>query len=279
MEDLSSIEPLVRRALEEDIGTGDVTSEAVIPPTQRSKAAMVAKEEGLIAGLEVARLAFRLIDEEIEWESLAEDSQRVRPGDVLAEMEGPTRGLLSAERVALNFLQRLSGIATLTAKYVAAVEGTGAVILDTRKTTPGWRALEKYAVRVGEGHNHRMGLYDMVLIKDNHIRAAGGIAKAVARVRARWGRRFKVEVEATTLAEVEEALAAGVDRIMLDNMGLEEMREAVALVEGRVELEASGGMTLERVREVAETGVDYISVGALTHSAPALDISMEIIEE
>ncbi|MBI5955915.1 MAG: carboxylating nicotinate-nucleotide diphosphorylase, partial [Chloroflexi bacterium] len=206
----------------------------------------------------------------------AEDGAQVQPGDRLATLAGPTRGLLAGERLALNFLQRLSGIATLTARYVAAVAGTKAVILDTRKTTPILRFLEKYAVRAGGGQNHRFGLYDMVLIKDNHIRVAGSIKGAIERVRLQLDRRFPVEVEASTLAEVREAVAAGADRILLDNMSLSQMREAVGLVAGRAKLEASGRMTLERVRRVAETGVDYISVGALTHSAPALDISMEI---
>ncbi len=267
---------LIEQALAEDIGPGDITSEAIVSPEQRSQAYILAKEQGVVAGLPVACLVFQSADPRITWAAAVEDGAQVQPGDRLATLAGPARGLLAGERLALNFLQRLSGIATLTARYVAAVAGTKAVILDTRKTTPTLRFLEKYAVRAGGGQNHRFGLYDMVLIKDNHIRVAGSIKGAIERAKLQLDRRFPIEVEASTLAEVREAVAAGADRILLDNMSLSQMREAVGLAAGRAKLEASGRMTLERVRRVAETGVDYISVGALTHSAPALDISMEI---
>lgn len=266
---------LLERALAEDIGPGDVTTEWIIPATQRSKAVMMAKAPGVIAGLHLVRQVFALLDPEVQVTLQVGDGDRVLPGEVIATLEGPTRGLLSGERLALNLLQRLSGIATLTRSYVEAVAGTGAVILDTRKTTPGLRALEKYAVQVGGGQNHRFGLYDMVLIKDNHIQAAGSITEAVWRVRQQNAQGLEIEVEVRTWAELEEALPLSVDRILLDNMTTEQMRQAVALANGRVPLEASGNVTLQRVREIAETGVDYISSGALTHSAKALDISMD----
>lgn len=275
-DDEDYLRALIQQALAEDIGPGDVTSEAIVSSEQRSQAYILAKEQGVVAGLPVACLVFQLADSRITWTAAVEDGAQVQPGDRLATLAGPTRGLLVGERLALNFLQRLSGIATLTARYVAAVAGTKTVILDTRKTTPTLRFLEKYAVRVGGGQNHRFGLYDMVLIKDNHIRVAGSIKGAIERAKLQLDRRFLIEVEASTLAEVREAVAAGADRILLDNMSLSQMREAVGLAAGRAKLEASGRMTLERVRQAAETGVDYISVGALTHSAPALDISMEI---
>ncbi len=270
---------LVRAALREDVGPGDWTTLWTVPPEVRARGRISAEEEGIICGLKAAELAFGEVDPRIAFRPELRDGDRVRPGDVIAEAEGPARGMLTAERTALNFLQRLSGIATLTARYVEAVRGTGAKILDTRKTTPGWRPLEKYAVRCGGGENHRMGLYDMVLIKDNHIALAGGIAEAVRRVRERMGTdKLKVEVEVRTLEELEEALASGVDRVLLDNMSPEEVKEAVRFVRsrGEVEVEASGGISLENVRAYAEAGVDYISVGALTHSADALDISMDI---
>ena len=266
---------LLERALAEDIGPGDVTTEWIIPATQRSKAVMMAKAPGVIAGLHLVRQVFALLDPEVQVTLQVGDGDRVLPGEVIATLEGPTRGLLSGERLALNLLQRLSGIATLTRSYVEAVAGTGAVILDTRKTTPGLRALEKYAVQVGGGQNHRFGLYDMVLIKDNHIQAAGSITEAVWRVRQQNAQGLEIEVEVRTWAELEEALPLSVDRILLDNMTTEQMRQAVALANGRVPLEASGNVTLQRVREIAETGVGYISSGALTHSAKALDISMD----
>ena len=268
----------VRRALEEDLGPGDVTSTWTLPSDQRARGAFVAKEGGVIAGLLVAREVFRQLDEAVVLTLWVEDGTPVAPGTVVATVEGPAIPILSGERTALNFLQRMSGIATATRRYVEAVAGTGAVILDTRKTAPGLRALDKWAVRLGGGQNHRQGLYDMVLIKDNHIAAAGGIARAVERVRARNRAGLPVEVEVRTLAELDEVLALEppVDRIMLDNMDLPTMREAVRRTAGRIPLEASGGVNLERVRAIAETGVDYISVGALTHSVRALDISLEL---
>ncbi|MGC8838327.1 MAG: carboxylating nicotinate-nucleotide diphosphorylase [Anaerolineae bacterium] len=268
----------VRRALEEDLGPGDVTSTWTLPPHQRARGTFVVKEEGVIAGLLVAREVFRQLDQEVVLTLWVEDGTPVTPGTAVAVVEGPAIPILSGERAALNFLQRMSGIATATRRYVEAVKGTGAVILDTRKTAPGLRALDKWAVRLGGGQNHRQGLYDMVLIKDNHIAAAGSITRAVERVRAHNRAGLPVEVEVKTLAELDEVLALDppVDRIMLDNMDLPTMREAVQRTAGRIPLEASGGVNLETVRAIAETGVDYISVGALTHSVRALDISLEL---
>lgn len=273
-----AVAEVVRRALEEDLGPGDVTSTWTLPPSHRARGVFLAKQEGVIAGLLVAREVFRQVDPTIALTLRKEDGAKVAPGDVVAEVEGPAIPILSGERTALNFLQRMSGIATATRRYVEAVAGTNATILDTRKTAPGLRALDKWAVRLGGGQNHRQGLYDMVLIKDNHIAAAGGITPAVERVRARNRAGLPVEVEVKTLEELDEALALTppVDRIMLDNMSLEEMREAVRRTAGRVPLEASGGVNLQTVRAIAETGVDYISVGALTHSVRALDISLEL---
>jgi nicotinate-nucleotide pyrophosphorylase (carboxylating) len=231
----------------------------------------------VIAGLEIVTAVYRQIDSEVAVAPCVKEGEHIHPGAVICAVVGAGRSVLTGERVALNFLQRLSGIATLTAHYVAAVAGTNAVILDTRKTTPGWRTLEKYAVRMGGGSNHRMGLYDMVLIKDNHIDAAGGITRTVVEVRASPNAAdLQIEVEVQNLDELREAMVCGVDRILLDNMSLEDMRAAVEIAAGRVPLEASGNMTLDRVRAVAETGVNYISVGALTHSAPALDLSMRL---
>ena len=283
--DWEKIEPLVQSALEEDLGSGDITSVWVVPERSESQGRLMAKEEGIVAGLEVAALAFRKMDPRIGFTSCQCDGDRVLPGSTIAEVFGPVRGILSSERTAINLLQRMSGIATATAAYVSAVEGTGAKVMDTRKTTPGLRMLEKYAVRMGGGVNHRFGLYDMVLIKENHIEVAGGILKAVQRVKERMtasgpgGREgIAVEVETRSLEEVQEALSAGVDRIMLDNMTCEEMRKAVRIIrgqgDGRPGIEASGMVTLTNIREVAETGVDLISIGALTHSPKALDISL-----
>jgi nicotinate-nucleotide pyrophosphorylase (carboxylating) len=269
-------EEIVRRALEEDIGSGDVTTLWIVSPAARLRGRFLVKKAGVVAGLLVARLVFELLDPEVRFRSLVADGTAVFPDDVVAEVEGSGRAILSGERTALNFLQRMSGIATLTRRYVEAVAATGAAILDTRKTAPGLRLLDKWAVRLGGGQNHRMGLYDMVLIKDNHIAAAGGITEAVRRVKRKWKGELEIEVEVKNLDELEEALALGVDRIMLDNMDLATMRQAVEIVAGRVELEASGGVTLETVAAIAATGVDYISVGALTHSVEALDISLEI---
>lgn len=267
---------IVARALAEDVGPGDITTLAIVGEDARCAAEIVVREEGVIAGLGVAGMTFEALDPEVSFEPSAADGDRVGAKAVVARVAGRARAILGGERVALNFLQRMSGIATLTARYAAAVKGTKARILDTRKTAPGLRMLEKYAVRMGGGMNHRMGLFDGVLIKDNHIRAAGGVAEAVARARKAGHHLVKVEVEAQSPAQVEAALSAGADVIMLDNLGLEEVRRAVKLIGGRAETEVSGGVTLESVRELAECGVDYVSVGALTHSAAALDIALEV---
>lgn len=269
---------IIRRALDEDIGPGDVTSQWTLPAELELEGKLLVKADGVVAGLAVAEAVFHLVDERVRFTYLCQDGQRVQAGGILAVVQGPARAILGAERTALNFLQRMSGIATATRRFVDAAAGTRAVILDTRKTAPGLRVLDKWAVRLGGGQNHRFGLFDMVLIKDNHIAAAGGITPAVARVRAHDQAGLPVEVEVKSLAELEEALAIQppLDRIMLDNMDLETMRRAVGMTAGRIPLEASGGVSLERVRAIAETGVDYISVGALTHSVTALDISLEV---
>jgi nicotinate-nucleotide pyrophosphorylase (carboxylating) len=266
----------VARALAEDVGAGDVTAAAVVEEESQCRAAIIVKEEGVIAGVEVARLTFQTLDSEVSFEREVRDGARVTSGEVVARVLGRTRPIVTGERTALNFIQRMSGIATLTARYVAAVEGTEARIIDTRKTAPGLRALDKYAVRAGGGRNHRMGLFDGVLIKDNHLGAAGGVAAGVEKARASAHHLVKVEVEAKTRSEVEEALKAGADVILLDNMDVGQVAEAVKLVGGRCELEVSGRVTLDNVRALAECGVDFISVGALTHSAPALDVSLEM---
>ncbi len=265
---------LVRRALEEDIGAGDVTTEATVPASAHGRGILLAKSPLVLAGLDVAAAVFRLVDPSTSVAPRAVEGQSVQPVTVVAEVTGPARALLSGERVALNFLQRLSGIATMTRRFVEA-SGNRITVLDTRKTTPGLRSLEKYAVRVGGGTNHRSGLYDAFLIKDNHVRLAGGIGPAVAR--ARQARPdLPVEVEAQSLAEVDEALASGADTILVDNLPLAETREAVVRARGRARIEISGGVTLERLPDLAATGADFVSVGALTHSAPAADISFEI---
>ncbi|HWU54698.1 MAG TPA: carboxylating nicotinate-nucleotide diphosphorylase [Rhizomicrobium sp.] len=270
------IEPQVRAALEEDLGrAGDITSTLTIPADKQAKARFVARKPGRIAGLICAEAAFRLVDPSVQFEVSAPDGSDVAPGAVLATVAGPARSLLTAERVALNFLGPLSGTATLTAALVQAVEGTAARIVCTRKTLPGLRALQKYAVRCGGGFNHRFGLDDAAMVKDNHVQAAGGIAPAVARLRAGLGHMVKIEVEVDRLEQLEEALAQGVDTILLDNMSLEDMRRAVALAKGKAVLEASGNVTLSTVRAIAQTGVDYISSGAITHSAPNLDIGLD----
>jgi len=268
---------IIRAALREDMPRGDVTSESVIPEGAVSEAMFLAKEGGVLAGLPVARRVLEIVDPDIDFHGKVQDGQEIRRDDILARLKGSTVSLLKGERTALNFLQRLSGIATATRRFVEAVGGTKARILDTRKTTPGLRLLEKYAVRMGGGMNHRLSLSDMVLIKDNHIRHVGSIAEAVQRARAKAPAGMKVEVEVTELDEARQALAAGADIVMLDNMLLDEMKMVVELCAGRVPLEVSGNMTLERVREAAEIGVDFISVGALTHSARALDISLEFL--
>ena len=270
------IAQIVATALAEDIGPGDLTTAACIPPDQRAVGEFLAKQDGVQSGLYVVAEVFAQGGPDCRLQTLAQEGDAFCAGDILARVEGPTAQILRCERVALNFLQRLCGIATLTRRYVQAVEGTGARITDTRKTTPGLRILEKAAVRAGGGSNHRFALYDGVILKDNHIAACGGIRAAVERARASVPHLVKIEVETTSLAQVEEALAAGADVIMLDNMTPEQMAQAVALIAGRAVVEASGGVRLETVTEVARTGVDLISVGKLTHSAPAVDISLEL---
>lgn len=277
MEIPEHLRAIVGLALAEDVGAGDWTTQWTVPEGSRVGARIVAKAHGVVAGTAAAAAAFALVDGGLAVRFSRRDGDAVAPGDEIARIEGEARGILVAERVALNFLQRLSGVATVTREYVRAVEGTGARVLDTRKTTPGMRHLEKAAVLAGGGANHRHGLFDMVLIKENHIRAAGGIAAAVAAVRKHNREGLKVEVEATDLDEVAQAVAARVDRILLDNMPLSVLREAVAAVRASgaaILTEASGGVTLETIRGIAETGVDFVSVGALTHSAPALDLSL-----
>lgn len=267
---------LIQRALDEDAGDkGDVTTLATIPADLHYTGTMIAKAEGVVAGLVVARQSFLQVDPTVQFTALVEDGAHVTPGTQIAKVVGPARALLTGERIALNFLQRMSGIATATSRYVAAVAGTRARILDTRKTVPGLRLLDKWAVVLGGGHNHRIGLYDMAMIKDNHIAAAGGITAAVERVRSVWGKQLPVEVEVSNLEQLEEALTLDVDQIMLDNMGLDAMAAAVQMTAGRVPLEASGNVSLETVAAIAATGVDYISVGKLTHSVEALDISFK----
>jgi nicotinate-nucleotide pyrophosphorylase (carboxylating) len=272
------IEPLVRAALLEDLGrAGDITTDAIVPPDAHASTVLVARQAGVVAGLDLARLAFRLIDASIVVGIEKPDGSRLSPGDLIATVSGPTHGILTAERVALNFLCHLSGIATATAAIVEAVRGHRARITCTRKTTPGLRAVQKYAVRVGGGANHRFGLDDAVLIKDNHIAAAGGIKSAIERVRAAVGHLVKVEVEVDTLAQLEEALAAGVDAVLLDNMTPDELRRAVAMVGGRAITEASGRVTPATAPAIAAAGVDLISIGWLTHSVTALDVGLDYL--
>lgn len=281
MFDEAAAEMLIGMALREDLGArGDVTSQATLPESTRIHAQIVAKAEGIIAGLPLVAQVYQQVDLEVEVLPKVQDGDHVQPGTLVCEVVGKGQSVLSGERIALNFLQRLSGIASLAARFVAAATGTKAVILDTRKTTPGWRSLEKYAVKMGGAANHRMGLYDMVMIKDNHIDGAGGITPAVQGVRTHLKDAIiPIEVEVRSLEELREVLPLQVDRVLLDNMTLEQMREAVEITNGRVPLEASGNMSLDRVPAVAATGVDFISVGALTHSAAALDLSMRIIRQ
>jgi nicotinate-nucleotide pyrophosphorylase (carboxylating) len=269
-----TLERIVQAALAEDVGAGDVTTDATVPADAVGTAELLVKEPGVVCGLEVAEATFRALDPDVRFEALADDGDSVEPPAVVARITGSQRALLTGERVALNFVGRLSGIATLTRRYVDAVDGTGASVLDTRKTTPGLRGLEKHAVACGGGRNHRFGLDDAVLIKDNHLRAAGSLRAAVELVRE--ATELPVEVECETLTQVGEALELGVDAILLDNMTPPQLRDAVALTRGRARLEASGGVTLETIRAIAETGVDEISVGALTHSARSLDVSLEL---
>ena len=276
----SSVKAIVERALEEDLGQGDITTDSLIPADIRGMASMVAKTTGVVAGVEVALEVFRQTDPSVATRVLLADGSSVSPGDVVAELEGSIAGILKGERVALNFVQRLSGIASATSTYVEAVQGTRAHIIDTRKTVPGIRQLEKYAVRVGGGHNHRYNLADGILIKDNHIAALRaqelGLVEIVNRARDNSPHTLRVEIEVESIEEAREALEARADVIMLDNMSTEEMRQVVSMTGGRCLLEASGGINLDTVRAVAETGVDLISVGALTHSVRAMDISLDM---
>ena len=275
--DINLLKKAIERFLHEDIGSGDLTSEATLMPDQNGTAEFVAKESFVVCGIEtVASLVFKIQNPAIDIMQASPDKSLAAPGDILLTAKGPVLDLLKAERVALNLVQRLCGVATLTSKFVAKVKPLPVRILDTRKTTPGLRMLEKYAVRVGGGHNHRFNLADGVLIKDNHIQACGSIINAVSRMREKIPHTMKIEVETSTMEQVRECLSCGVDIIMLDNMAPGMMREAVKLAGGRALLEASGGIKLDNVRQVAETGVDYISIGALTHSAPACDISMRL---
>jgi nicotinate-nucleotide pyrophosphorylase (carboxylating) len=276
----SQIEEIVDRALAEDLGKGDVTTQALISSDQRGTGFILAKKEGILAGIEVAKQVFHRVAPELKVEIILEDGARVEPGSKIAKASGSIASILKAERIALNFLQRLSGIASETNRYVERVEGLPVRIMDTRKTTPGWRSLEKYAVRVGGGENHRMNLGDGILIKDNHLMALRSqglnIQEIISKARQNAPQWLPVEVEVGAVSEALEAVEAGADIVMLDNMNLEDMRKAVKSIHGRALIEASGGITLDNVRAVAETGVDFISIGALTHSARALDISLEL---
>lgn len=275
-QELESARKLIDLALTEDTGSGDITTNHLIPSDIRKTASLKAKEEGVIAGLEVAELVFRTLDPSLQWKPLVPDGGTVGKGDKIVEFTAGFRALLTGERTALNFLQRMSGIATAARMYVSAVGNLKTTILDTRKTLPGFRWLDKYSVRAGGAVNHRFGLFDMIMIKDNHISVAGGILQAVKNIRSGNAGNIEIEVETSSIREVEEALAAGADIIMLDNMDIETMSVAVRMIGNRARTEASGNMTLERIARVAETGVDYISVGALTHSVKAFDISQEI---
>jgi len=267
---------IINLALKEDIGSGDVTTNLIVPDFQKGIAEIFVKEDGVIAGLNVANEVFKRLNNKITFRKFVKEGDKVSKGTKIAEVKGSLRTLLTGERTALNFLQRMSGIATFTAKFVAQREGLNTKILDTRKTVPCLRMLDKYSVKIGGGTNHRFGLYDMVLIKDNHIKAAGSITRAVQLIRKKLKKKMKIEVETANLDEVKEALSNKVDIIMLDNMSVEMMEQAVKLIGGKAKVEASGNVTLENVRKIALTGVDFISVGALTHSVKALDISMKI---
>jgi len=274
---IADIDLVIEAALKEDMPEGDITSESIIPEDSVSRAVFLAKEDGTLAGIDIARRVFEKIGQDILFEKHLEDGSEIRSGDHLADLKGNSITLLKGERTALNFLQRMSGIATLTRKYVLAIKGYDAKILDTRKTTPLLRRLEKYAVKMGGGENHRFCLSDMVMIKDNHLQIAGSITEAVRKARERVKPGIKIEIETTTLEEVQEAVQSGVDMIMLDNMPPAKMKEAVLWVSGRVPLEASGNIRLSRIKEIAATGVDFISVGSLTHSFDSLDISLEFL--
>jgi nicotinate-nucleotide pyrophosphorylase (carboxylating) len=282
---MEKVRALVRLALKEDIGKGDITSKLTVPKPAQALALIMAKEDAVIAGLPVAKLVYEMVDPALAFDGLLQDGSRVEYGDILVKIQGSARSILAGERVALNFLQHLSGVATLTAKYVEQVQGTSAKILDTRKTLPGFRVLDKYAVRMGGGTNHRMGLYDMVLIKSNHVELAGGIGNAIRKIKRSNGKGTKVVAEVRNLNEATEALFASPDRLLLDNMSLDKIRDVVALVETsnrarevKTDLEVSGGINLDNVRAIAQTGVNFVSVGALTHSARAVDLSLTLRE-
>lgn len=267
---------IVEEALEEDIGFGDITTECIIPENMKSKAIIIAKEEGVLAGLPLVKEVFKALDESVSFNELKRDGEKIEKGEVILEIYGKTKAILSGERTALNFLQRLSGIATYTRRCVEIVKPYGVKILDTRKTTPLLRILEKYAVKIGGGENHRFALYDMVLIKDNHIRAAGSISEAVRRVRENLSHIYKIEVEVTNLEELKEALENKVDIILLDNMDLFTLKEAVNLAKGKVLIEVSGKVSIENLENIAQLGVNFISIGSLTHSFKSLDLSLEL---
>ena len=275
--DWKEVKRVIEEAIREDVGSGDVTTESLFDAGSVSKGIIFSKESGVVAGLPVAKAVFSKLGEGFKWEEKIYEGSSIGEGDILVEFQGLSRQVLTGERVALNILQRLSGIATYTSKFVKQVEGLDVKIVDTRKTTPGMRVLEKYAVTIGGGFNHRMGLYDGVMIKDNHIKEAGGIRPAVEAIRKKHGTRFKIEVETTNHIEIREAVDCGADIIMLDNMSLGDMSEAVRIINRRALVEASGGVRLETVREIAKTGVDIISVGAITHSVKSLDISLDML--
>lgn len=275
---MRALQPKIIEWLNEDVGSGDITTENIIPQQAKTVGLIQAKQRGIVAGINVAGLVFTTLAPDIEFTPMVEDGDEVEPHTVLAKIEGDAHVILTGERLALNLLQHMSGIATLTSSYARLAEGTKAHVVDTRKTLPGLRMLEKYAIRVGGGRNHRMGLYDAVMIKDNHIKVAGGIKEAVRMTRNEISHTVKIEVETETLDQVKEALEAGADIIMLDNMSIENIEEAVRLIDGRAIVEASGSVTKERLPAIAKAGVDIISVGALTNSAPILDISLDIGE-
>jgi nicotinate-nucleotide pyrophosphorylase (carboxylating) len=278
--DWNQVDLIIENALEEDIGPRDLTTELLFPEDtedSRCNAIIQAKEKGIIAGLPIAKRVFRKLKNDIRWVENKRDGESIAKGDILVKINGSEKAVLAGERVALNFIQRLSGIATLTSKFVKAVEGLSVKITDTRKTVPGLRILDRYAVRTGGGRNHRMGLFDGVLIKDNHLKLIGSITDAINKIRKKSGVRFQIEVETSRLEDVGEALAAGADIIMLDNMPLNTMKKSVEIINGRALIEASGGITLRNVRRVAETGVNIISIGSLTHSPKALDISLYLV--
>lgn len=271
------VEAIIDNALREDIGSGDITTESLFDGKIECRAAIIAKEAGILCGVDIAKMVFEKLDNSLDWLKKKSDGDKLQVKDVIVEISGNQKHILTAERLALNILQRMSGISTLTSLYVEKVKGTGVKILDTRKTVPGLRSLGKYAVTVGGGYNHRYGLFDGVMIKDNHIKLAGSISEAVKKVRDKLKDKFEIEVETQNLDQVREAVLVNADIIMLDNMSVDEMKSAVEIINGRAKIEASGGINLETVREVAETGVDFISVGALTHSARALDISLDML--